>query len=263
VQTLAVINQKGGSGKTTTAVNLAAALGELGERVLVVDLDPQASASAWFNRARPSEEKGLIEVFTGNVHLSDLVAETDVAGVSLVPASGWLVGIEKTLAGEVGSETIFRRALARLRGSGRAAAYSYVLVDCPPALGFLSVAALAACHQVFVPVEAHVMALSGLAALTHTVETVRERLNPELTLSGILACRVDSRTTLAREVVARLRERFGALVFKTVIRENVRLAEAPSFHQPITVYAPNSPGAADYRATARELVRRATKGTRP
>jgi len=135
-----------------------------------------------------------------------------------------------------------------------------VLVDCPPSLGFLSVAALVACQHVFVPVEAHVMALAGLAALTQTVERVRERLNPDLALSGILACRVDTRTNLAKDVVARLRERFGTLVFETVIRESVRLAEAPSFHQPITTYAPESAGADDHRAAARELVRRAKKG---
>jgi chromosome partitioning protein len=255
VQTIAVTNQKGGSGKTTTAVNLAAALGELRERVLVIDLDPQASASAWFNRASEEKEKGLLEVFTGNVHLSDLVADTDVPGVSIVPASPWLVGIEHTMAGKAGSQTVFRRALAGLRGE-----FSYVLVDCPPALGFLSVSALGACQSVFVPVEARVMALAGLASLMQTVEWVREQLNPDLALCGILACRVDTRTNLSKDVVARLRERFGALVFKTVIRESVRLAEAPSFHQPITVYAPQSAGAEDHRAAAREFVRRAKKG---
>lgn len=257
MRTIAVTNQKGGSGKTTTAVNLAAALGELRRRVLVIDLDPQASASDWFGVARDPAARGVLEVFTGNVHLADLVAHTDVPGVDLIPASAWLMGVEKATAGDVGIETLFRRALARLP-----ATWDDVLIDCPPSLGFLAIAGLVGADDVLVPVEAHVMALSGLASLVQTVERVRERLNPALTISAILACRVDARTNLARDVLEQLRERFGPLVLQTVVRENVRLAEAPSFHQAITVYAPDSAGAEDYRAVARELVRRWQKGKR-
>jgi chromosome partitioning protein len=133
--------------------------------------------------------------------------------------------------------------------------WDYVLLDCPPTLGVLTVNALAAARELLVPVEAHVMALSGLAQLLHTVEVVKERLNPKLAISGILACRVDARTRHAREVVERLRERSGNLVYKTVIRENIRLAECPSFGQPITQYDPRSAGAADYRALAAEVIR--------
>jgi chromosome partitioning protein len=132
--------------------------------------------------------------------------------------------------------------------------WDYVLIDCPPTLGILTVNALAAARELLVPVEAHVMALSGLAQLLHTVEVVRDRLNPELKVTGILACRVDSRTRHAREVVERLRDRSGNLVYRTVIRENVRLAECPSFGQPITQYDPKSAGAADYRALAQEIM---------
>jgi chromosome partitioning protein len=246
MRTLALTNQKGGSGKTTTAVNLAAAMAELRQRVLLIDLDPQASASAWLNR--PSTERGLYDVFTENSRLVSLISETDVPNVSLIPASSWLVNIERAMAGDVGAETLLRRAVERLPAD-----WDYVLLDCPPHLGFLSVAALVAARDVLVPVEAHVMALSGLAALVQTIERVRERLNAELTLRAILACRVDVRTNLARDVVERLRERFGPLVLKAIIRESVRLAEAPSFHQPITSYAPSSAGAEDYRAVAREL----------
>jgi chromosome partitioning protein len=142
MRTLAVMNQKGGSAKTTTVVNLAAALGELGRRVLVLDLDPQASASAWLGR--PSTERGLLEVFTGNVHLVDLVDHTDVVGVDVVPASAWLLGVEQALAGEVGREAILRRAVARLP----AATWDNVLMDCPPSLGLLGVAALTAADGV-------------------------------------------------------------------------------------------------------------------
>jgi chromosome partitioning protein len=180
----------------------------------------------------------------------DVVTNTSVAGVDIVPSSSWLVGAEKFLAGEVGAETILRRNLEALT-EGR---WDYALVDCPPTLGVLTVNALAATSEVLVPVEAHVMALSGLAQLIETVQLVRERLNPELTITGILTCRVDARTRHAQEVVEQLRERFGNLVYESVIRENVRVAEAPSFSVPITIYDKRSYGAADYWALADEVI---------
>jgi chromosome partitioning protein len=253
LRTIAITNQEGGSGKTTTAVNVAAALREEGLRVLLVDLDPQASASAWLGST--NSDRGLLGVFTHNVHLTDLARRTHVPNVDIVPASTWLVGVGKAMAAEVGSETLLRRAFARLEDR-----WAYVLVDCPPTLGFLSVAALVACHTILVPVETRVMALGGLAALIRTVELVRERLNSQLRLCGILACRVDLRTNLSRAILGRLRERFGDLVLQNFVRENVRLAEAPSFEQPITMYAPESTGAADYRAAAAEFLQREQGG---
>jgi chromosome partitioning protein len=249
LRTIAVSNQKGGSGKTTTAVNLSAALGEHGHRVLLVDLDPQASASAWLGFR--DGDRGLLDVFTENVHLCHLTGNTRVPNVDIVPASPWLVGVDKALAAEVGAETLLRTAFARLP-----ARWDYVVVDCPPSLGFLAIAAFVACQSLLIPVETRVMALGGLAALLRTMERVRERLNPELSLAGIVPCRVDLRTNLSREIVRRLRERFTDLVFHSTVRENVRLAEAPSFEQPITSYAPDSTGAADYRAVAAELLER-------
>ena len=242
------MNQKGGSAKTTTVVNLAAALAALGKKVLVVDLDPQANATSWLGVA---DGKGVFEVLTGEKKLLELVKPSSSAGVDAVPASSWLAGAERTLAGEVGSELVFREALERLP-----AKWDVVLVDCPPALGLLSVSALAACGEVLIPCEAHTMALSGLAGLVQTLERVRERLNPELMLSGIVACRVDGRTKLSEEVVATLRERFGNDVLRAVVRENVRLAEAPSFAKSIFDYDPNSTGAKDYAAVAKELLAR-------
>jgi chromosome partitioning protein len=249
MRTIAITNQKGGSGKTTTTVNLAAALGELERRVLVVDLDPQHSATAWFGVKDAG--KGILVVFSDNTGLGDIIQPTQVSGVDLAPSSPWLVGVEKVLAGEVGSETILRRNLEILP-QGR---WDYMLLDCPPTLGILTVNALAAMREVLVPVEAHVMALSGLAHLLNTVGIVRDRLNPGLAVSGILACRVDGRTRHAKEVVEHLRKRSGDLVYQTVIRENIRLAECPSFGQPITQYDPKSAGAADYRALAQEVIR--------
>lgn len=249
MRTLAFMNQKGGSCKTSSAVNLAAALGERGRKVLLVDLDPQASASAWVGAK--DESRGLLEVFTGGRKLLELVQASAVPGVDVVPSSAWLVGVEKAVAGEPGAEAILRRALERLPRS-----WDYVFLDCPPALGLLVVSALVAADEVFVPVEASAMALGGLAALMGTVETVRARLNPSLKLAGILVCRVDSRTRLSAEVVERLRERFGKTVYRSMVRETVRLREAWSFSKPVTVYAPSSHGAEDYRAVAAEFLRR-------
>ena len=245
---IAIANQKGGSGKTTTSVNLAAALGERERRVLVIDLDPQHSATAWFGVRNPG--KGLYGLFVDNGNLDGVIQETGVTGVDLAPSTAWLMGVERILAAEVGAEQILRRNLAKLPADR----WDYVLIDCPPTLGILTINALAAVEELLVPVEAHVMALSGLAQLLHTVEVVKERINADLKVSGILACRVDARTRHAREVVEQLRERNGKVVYQTVIRENIRLAECPSFAQPITQYDSKSSGAADYRALAEEII---------
>lgn len=251
---IAITNQKGGSGKTTTAVNVAAALGEKKRRVLIIDLDPQCSATSWLGLK--NTDKGVFSVFIGNGNVVDIISQTNVPNVAAVPASPWLVGVEKALAGEVGAETILRRQLQNLPSDR----WEYLVIDCPPALGILTINALAAVSEVLVPVEAHVMALEGLAQLVQTVDVVRERLNPELEISGIVACRVDGRTRHAQEVVEQLRGRFGNLVYNTVIRENVRLAECPSFGKPITQYDPRSYGAQDYRALAAELIRQERRG---
>ncbi len=248
MRTMAVVNQKGGSGKTTTAVNLGAALGERGRSALLLDLDPQASASSWCGVRDGG--KGLLDVFTGNGNLADLVVSTQARGLELVPSSVWLVGVEKALAGEVGAETILRRQLEGLPADR----WDYLLVDCPPALGILTVNALAGVREVLIPVEAHVMALGGLAQLVKTIAVVQERLNPALAVTGILACRVDGRTRHSRDVVEEIKSRFGNVTYKTLIRENVRIAECPSFGRPIAQYAPRSAGAADYRALAEEVI---------
>ena len=226
------------------------ALGEKGKNVLVIDLDPQASATAWLG----IEDGGraLLDVFTGEVNLVDVVADTNVPNVSIVPSSNWLLGAEKALASQVGTEIILREAIESLPKKR----WDYVLLDCSPSFGLLSINALVSAHEVFVPVEASAMALSGLARLAQTVDQARKRLNKRLSLSSLLACRVDSRSNIAKDVVRELRSHFGKKVFETVVRESVRFREAPSYHQPITQYAPRSSGADDYRSVAEELLQR-------
>lgn len=245
---IAIINQKGGSGKTTTTVNLAASLAEKKRKVLVVDLDPQASTSQWFGRT--TIEKGLLSVFTENIPLESVIVATDTKGIAIIPSSSWLIGLEKALANEVGAETILKQKLQALDSK----AWDYILIDCPPTLGILTVNALTACDEVIVPVEARIMAVSGLVQLLQTVDVVRHRLNSNLKISGILPCRVDSRTRHSKEVVEELRKNFTTLVYKTAIRENIRLAEAPSFGKPINSYDRHSNGAADYKALAAEVI---------
>lgn len=243
----AVVSQKGGSGKTSTAVNLAAALGELARHVLVVDLDPQATATNWLGIRDGG--RGLFDLFTGNGNLADLVHQTDVPNVSVIPSSPWLVGVDKALASEYGAETILRGHIESLPKR-----WHYVILDCPPSLGVLTVNALAAAPEVLVPVAAQFLALTGLSQLLKTVDVVKERLNPRLRVSGILACMVDARTRLSLDVVEELRKRFGPLVFRTVVRSNVRVAECPSFHKPITLYDTKSAGAEDFRHLAAEVI---------
>jgi chromosome partitioning protein len=245
---IAVVNHKGGSGKTTTAVNLAAAVAEVGRSALLIDLDPQASASAWLGTR--DADRRLLDVLHGDAELVEALCDTAVPGVALAPASPWLIHAEAPRVLGGGTPPL-RRAL-----DGLPRRYDYVVIDCPPAVGPLTAAALTAADEVLVPVETHVLALDGLAQLLQSIERVRERLNPSLRLAGIVACRVDARTRHSLEIVAELRRRFGDLVHSTVIRENVRLAECPSFAVPITQYDPRSSGAADYRGLARELIER-------
>ncbi|MEI7478651.1 MAG: ParA family protein [bacterium] len=254
---IAIVNQKGGSGKTTTSINLAATLAASGRRVLLVDLDPQFSATQWMDISNVG--RGVFDLLADPemTPTQSLIRSTSCENVSIIPSSPWLVGAEKALAGQPGAEQCLREKLDELTDKE----FDYVLIDCPPTLGVLTVNALNAARELLVPVECHVMGLHGLAQLMKTVDLVKKRLNPHLRICGIVACRVDRRTRHGKEVVEILRERFATETFKTEIRENVRLAECPSQGVPITVYAPTSPGAEDFRSLAKELISQETNKT--
>ncbi len=246
MKTIAVTNHKGGSAKTTTTVNLAAALGEQGFRVLVIDMDPQGSATSWLGS--PAAGRNVLDAYMGHADLAAMAVASSAPGVQLIPSTPWLVAADRRRETDLALGVI--RTIEALP-----ARWDFVFVDCPPLQGYLALAPLSACRHVLVPVEAHVLALSGLVSLLDAMDEVRARLNPALVLDAILACRV-SQTRHAREVVQRLRGHYPAHMFQTVVRENITLAEAPSFQLPITQYAPSSQGAKDYRAVARELLER-------
>jgi chromosome partitioning protein len=244
----AVANQKGGVGKTTTALNVAACLAEAGEPTLVLDLDPQANATSGLGeRAGTSSSYDLLDGAT----VGEIARKTRFPNLFLVPSRPELAGAVVELARRDDADTYLTRSLATAT-----ARFSFVFIDCPPSLGPLTVNALAACDRVLVPVQCEYYALEGLTQLLHSVELVRSRLNPRLAIAGMLLTMVDGRTRLAADVSAELRRAFGDLVFEAVVPRSVRLAEAPSHGLPITAYDPSSPGADAYYRVASELVGR-------
>ena len=249
---IALCNQKGGVGKTTTAISLAAALAEYGRRVLVVDFDPQGAASVGLGV--PPHELDLTVynlLMDRSVQYTDVLRATAVPGLDLLPANIDLSAAEVQLVSEVARESALSRALRPTLD-----AYDEVIVDCQPSLGLLTVNALTAAHGVLIPLECEFFALRGVALLVETIEKVRDRLNPRLQVDGILATMYDSRTLHAREVVARVHEAFGDTLFHTVISRTVKFPDATVAAEPITTYAPAHPGAEAYRQLARELVAR-------
>lgn len=249
---VAMCNQKGGVGKTTSTINLSAALAEYGRRVLLVDMDPQGALSAGLGVPHYELEKTIHNVLVGpRVSIDDVLLQTRVKHMDLVPSNIDLSAAEIQLVNEVGREQTLGRALHPVLDR-----YDYVLIDCQPSLGLLTVNGLACSDGVVIPTECEYFSLRGLALLTDTVDKVRDRLNPKLEISGILLTRYDPRTVNAREVMARVVERFGDLVFDTVITRTVRFPETSVAGEPITTWAPRSTGAIAYRALAREFIDR-------
>lgn len=245
---IAIANQKGGCAKTTTVVNLAACLAVRNYSVLVIDLDSQANATNWL--AGPVNIPGSWQTLTTRDPLTSLIVSTSIHGISLLAGSRELSNIEKALAGEFSVETLLKRRLKTLDDK----AFDYILIDTPPTLGLITLNALTASQELLIPLTTHVMSLSGVAQMFKTVEQVREVLNPDLNILGLLASRVDLRTRHAKDVLATLSERFGDKLLKSHVYENVRLAEAPSFQQSILTYNPGSTAAQNYRDLADEVI---------
>ena len=255
---IALINQKGGVGKTTTAVNLGAALARAGRRVVLVDLDPQANLSMHLDRQVDGEAPSTYSVLAGATSFGESLRETSTPGMLLLPSSIDLSGAELELANTFGRELLLREALERWEGEERAAhgtaPADYVLLDCPPSLGLLSVNGLVAAREALVAVQTEFFALQGMSKLVEVIGLLRRRLNPTLEITGILPCLYDSRLRLAREVLAEIRTHFPGRVFRRPIAKNIRLAEAPSYGRTIFEYAPESSGAQDYTTAAAELI---------
>lgn len=247
---IAVSNQKGGVGKTTTAVNLAAALGMLGKRVLMIDMDPQGNATTGLGIAKDEVPWGVSEVLQQQVVAPQAVIRSPSAAVDVLPSNGDLVSAEVALMAQPGREQRLKSVLASLSG------YDWVLVDCPPSLNLLTLNALTAADGVLVPVQCEYYALEGLAALLDTIDSVRQTVNPRLAIAGLVRTMYDRRNKLANDVSNELMAHFGPQVMASVVPRNVRLAEAPSFGQSIFGFDAASTGAAAYLALAQELLRR-------
>ncbi len=245
-----LVNQKGGVGKTTTTINLGAYLADMGQRVLLVDLDPQANATSCLGINKATVKSGTYDALTGGVPAADSILRNPQLKLSLLPSAPALAGAEVELVNELARENRLKQALAPLKDR-----YDYILIDCPPSLGLLTLNGMVAAQDgLLIPVQCEYLALEGLGMLMDTVARVRKALFPKLKVRGILLTMYDNRTNLAQEVVDEVRSHFGDQVFQSIIPRSVRLAEAPSHGLPILAYFPNSPGADAHRALAEEVL---------
>jgi chromosome partitioning protein len=251
---ISIANQKGGVGKTTTAVNLGASLAEAGFRVLVIDLDPQGNATTGMGISHRNVEGSIYDVIMNDAPIDDCVEPTSVRNLFVVPATIDLAGAEIELVPAFSRELKLRRALAQVRDD-----YDFTLIDCPPSLGLLTVNGLAASDDVLVPIQCEYYALEGLGQLLRNVSLVKTNLNPSLELRGIVLTMYDARTKLAEQVEKEVRAHFGDKVYRTVVPRTVRISEAPSFGQPVTVFDGTSRGAVAYRELAKEVSRGAAR----
>ncbi|MDO8846944.1 MAG: ParA family protein [Coriobacteriia bacterium] len=248
---LAVVNQKGGVGKSTTSVNLAATVADLGKRVLLVDLDPQGNATSGYGLDKNQREQCVYDALLGDVPIEQLIEPVGVQGVFVVPSTIQLAGAEIELVSAFSRETKLKQVLSPVLGD-----FDLVIIDCPPSLGLLTINALTAATGVLIPVQCEYYALEGLTKLLESVRLVKTHLNPGLEVFGVVMTMFDARTKLSQQVVNEVRDFFGEQVFATLIPRSVRLSEAPSFGQPVTLYDPNGRGAEAYRNLAEEVIAR-------
>ena len=256
-KTIAIANQKGGVGKTTTAINLAASLAVLEKKVLVIDADPQANTTSGLNFSPDSDEKRTIyEVMIGKIGVEDALIQTEIANLHMIPSHINLVGAEIEMLDVPERESVLARALAPIKG-----AYDYIIIDCSPSLGLITVNCLTAADSVIIPVQPEFFALEGLGKLLQTIRLVQGGVNPNLTIEGFLVTMFDGRTKVHTQVVNELREHFKDMVFNTIIQRNIRLSEAPSHGKPIVLYDVMSNGSVNYLNLAKEVLQRDSEET--
>ncbi len=248
---IAIANQKGGVGKTTTVINLSAALAEAGKKVLTVDMDPQGNTSSGLGLDKDRLKNTVYQLLIGECGLADCLQKSAMKGVLVLPSTVHLAGAEVELIGTPRAQFILKEELEKIRGE-----FDYILIDCPPSLSLLTINAMTAADSVLVPIQCEYYALEGLSQLLYTIELVQKSLNPALALEGVVFTMFDVRTNLSLQVVENVKQNFRQHIFRTVIPRNVRLAEAPSHGLPINLYDPRSAGAESYRKLAQELIRK-------
>lgn len=251
---IAVANQKGGVGKSTTAINLSACLAEKGKKVLAIDIDPQGNTTSGFGVDKNSVERTLYELLLGEEDVKNTIIKNVVDNLDLIPSNVNLSGAEIELIGIEEKEYILKKIVDKVRRK-----YDYIIMDCPPSLSMLTINALTAATSVLVPIQCEYYALEGLSQLIHTIELVKERLNKRLTIEGVVFTMYDARTNLSLQVVENVKDNLNQNIYKTIIPRNVRLAEAPSYGQPINIYDSKSSGAESYRLLAEEVINREEK----
>ena len=250
-RTIAIANQKGGVGKSTTAINLSSCLGEMGQKVLTIDMDPQGNTTSGMGVEKNEVENTIYELLLGESKLEDCIIPLKFDNLSLVPSNVNLAGAEIELIGVDDKEFILKKAIDQVRDQ-----YDFIIIDCPPSLNMLTINAMTTADTVLVPIQCEYYALEGLSQLMHTIELVQERLNPELEMEGVVFTMYDARTNLSLQVVENVKANLDQKIYKTIIPRNVRLAEAPSYGMPITKYDARSTGAESYRLLAEEVINR-------